>query len=173
MVIRRLPLQKLLHRGVRECATLFPGFSYFSRHGSDTNKIWEIQTLWMSELMVRYTLFCFPSLSLSLSLSLFLSLSLSLSLRHSQTNAQASLPIKCPAYDTKLSNWEVSVQGFWGMWSTSSLLLLPGPLRLWVLITVRAPYMGLIELFNHLRMYKEMTDVELNCSCYVAIIEAI
>ena len=37
-------------------------------------------------------------------------------------------PNKCPGYDTKQSDGEVPViLELWGMWSTPSLLLLPGP----------------------------------------------
>ena len=40
------------------------------------------------------------------------------------------LPNRCPAYDTKQSDGEVPVMlGLWGMQSTPSLLLLPGPPR--------------------------------------------
>ena len=38
-------------------------------------------------------------------------------------------PNECPGYDTKQSDGEVPVMlDLWGMWSTPSLLLLPGPL---------------------------------------------
>ena len=40
-----------------------------------------------------------------------------------------SLPSKeCSGYDTKLSDGEAAVLELWGMWSTTSLLLLPGSL---------------------------------------------
>ena len=39
------------------------------------------------------------------------------------------LPNECPGYDTKQSDAEDSVMlDLWGMWSTPSLPLLPGPL---------------------------------------------
>ena len=50
---------------------------------------------------------------------------------------------ECPRYDTKQSDGEVPVMlGLWGMWSTPSLLLLPG--RLWpgVVAPDRALSMG-------------------------------
>ena len=37
-------------------------------------------------------------------------------------------PNECSRYDTDLSNDEAPVLELWGMWRTSSLLLLPGPL---------------------------------------------
>ena len=38
-------------------------------------------------------------------------------------------PNECPGYDTKQSDGKVPVMlKFWGMWSTSLLLSLPGPL---------------------------------------------
>ena len=38
-------------------------------------------------------------------------------------------PNECPGYDTKQSDGEVPVMlGLWGMWSTTLLPLLPGPL---------------------------------------------
>ena len=53
----------------------------------------------------------------------------------------------CPRYDTKL-HLVVRLQ-FWAVWSTSSLLLLSGPLWLGVIIPVRIPSMGQIELFKN------------------------
>ena len=43
------------------------------------------------------------------------------------------------------------------MWSTPSLRLLRGQ------HSNRVPSMGKIELFNHLTVGKDMTDVKLNC----------
>ena len=39
----------------------------------------------------------------------------------------------------------------------------PGPLWSGVVIPLRGPSMNQIELFNHLNVYKQMTDVKLNC----------
>ena len=36
-------------------------------------------------------------------------------------------PYECPGCDTKQSDGESPVRELWGMWSTPSLLLLPGP----------------------------------------------
>ena len=63
----------------------------------------------------------------------------------------------------------------WGMWSTPSLPLLPGPLWPGVVVPDRVLSMGQIEpfgkkrlellevkLFDHLTVCKQMTDVLLN-----------
>ena len=52
-------------------------------------------------------------------------------------------PNKCPGYDTKQFDSEVPVMlGLWGMWSTPSLPLLPGPLWLRVVAPDMARSMG-------------------------------
>ena len=56
----------------------------------------------------------------------------------------------CLGYDTKPSDGQDPILKLWGMWSTPSLLLLPGPLRFRVVVPVRVPSMDQIELFNHL-----------------------
>ena len=56
-------------------------------------------------------------------------------------------PHKCPGYDTKQSGSEVPVMlELWGMWSTSSLPLLPGPLCPEVVAPDRVLSMGQIQL---------------------------
>ena len=65
---------------------------------------------------------------------------------------RGNLTHKCPGYDTKLSDGEVPVLELWGMWNIPSLK--PG-----VVIPVRVPSMGQIELFNHLQYLKPF-----NCS---------
>ena len=52
------------------------------------------------------------------------------------------------------------------MLNTPSLPLLPGPLKAKVVVPVRAPYMYQIELFDHLALCKQMTNVKLNLWCY-------
>ena len=53
----------------------------------------------------------------------------------------------CPGYDTKQSDSEASVMlELWGMWSTSSLTSLPGPLWTRVVALDRVLSMGQIEL---------------------------
>ena len=47
----------------------------------------------------------------------------------------------------------------WGMLSTSSLPLLPGPLWAGVVALDRVLSMGQIELFDHLTVCKQMTDI--------------
>ena len=66
------------------------------------------------------------------------------------------------SYDTAFDG-EASVLELWGMWSISSLSLFQGPIRTGVVVSVRIPSMGQIELFNHLTVCIQMTDVELNC----------
>ena len=80
---------------------------------------------------------------------------------------------KCPGYATKPSDGEAPVLECWGMWSTLSLLLIQGPFRLKVVVLVRVSSIGQIELFNHLAVCKQMTNLKLNCSCYIAILEPI
>ena len=56
-------------------------------------------------------------------------------------------PNKCPVYNTKLSDDEVSIMlKLWGMWSTPSLPSLPGPLWSRVVAPDRFLSMGQIEL---------------------------
>ena len=56
-------------------------------------------------------------------------------------------PNEYPEYDTKQSDGEVPVMlELWGMWSTPSLPLLPGPLCPGVVALDRALSMGQIEL---------------------------
>ena len=73
-------------------------------------------------------------------------------------------PSECPVYDTNWSDGE-----FWGMWNAFLLPLLPG--SFWP--RVRVPSMREIELFNHLTVSKQVTDVKLNSYCYIAILETI
>ena len=68
-------------------------------------------------------------------------------------------------YDTKLSNGEAPVLEVWRMWRISSLPLLQGPLCLGAVGLDRVPSMGLIELFNHLTVYKEMSDIKSLVAC--------
>ena len=52
-------------------------------------------------------------------------------------------PHECPGYDTKQSYGEVPMMlEFWGMWSTPSLPLLPGPLLPEMVAPDRALSMG-------------------------------
>ena len=60
-------------------------------------------------------------------------------------------PNECPGYDTKQSDGEVpAVPELWGMQSTPSLPLLPGPLWPGVVAPERALSMGEIELTVYL-----------------------
>ena len=60
------------------------------------------------------------------------------------------LPNKFPWYDTKPTDSEAPVLELQGMWSISSLQLLPGPLWPGVVVPVRVSYMDQIEIFIHL-----------------------
>ena len=73
-----------------------------------------------------------------------------------------SLPHKCPGYSTKLSDGETPILELWGMWTTPSLPLLPGPLWSGVAVPARVLSLDQIKLFNHLTVCKLMTDVKLN-----------
>ena len=58
-------------------------------------------------------------------------------------------PNKCPGYDIKPFDGEAPVLELWEMWSTHSLLLLPGPLWLGVVAPPgRVLSMGRIEQFD-------------------------
>ena len=59
-------------------------------------------------------------------------------------------PNEYPGCDIKPSDGEARLLEIWEMWSTSSLLLLPGPLWLAVVAPDRVLSMGQIELFNYL-----------------------
>ena len=81
---------------------------------------------------------------------------------------------ECHKYDTKLSNGEAPVLlELWRMWSTPSLTLLLGPHYPGVVATVMVISMDQIELFNHLTVLKQMTDIKLNCYCFIAMLETI
>ena len=56
-----------------------------------------------------------------------------------------NLPNECPGYDTKQSEVPVMLE-LWGMWSTPSLPLLPGPLWSGMVAPDRVLSMGQIEL---------------------------
>ena len=57
------------------------------------------------------------------------------------------------------------------MWCTSSLPLLPGPLQPRLIVSVRAPSIGQIELFHHLTVCEQITDFKLNCQGYMSNME--
>ena len=76
-------------------------------------------------------------------------------------------PNECPWYDTK-RHYREGVLG-----NVEYPSLLPGLLWLGVVVPVRIPSIGQIELFNHITVCKQMTDVKLSCSCYIAIPETI
>ena len=65
-----------------------------------------------------------------------------------------------PKYDTQ-RRLMVRLQ-LWGIGSTSSLPLLPGSLLTEVVVPDRVLSMGQIELFDHLIVCKQITDVKLN-----------
>ena len=65
--------------------------------------------------------------------------------------------MKHTGYDIKPSDGEASALKIWGMWSTSSLALLPGSLWPGVVVPDRVLSMGQIEQ----TVCKQMTDVKL------------
>ena len=38
---------------------------------------------------------------------------------------------------------------------------------------VRVPSMGQIELFDHLTLCKQVSEIKLNCQCFIAILETL
>ena len=63
-------------------------------------------------------------------------------------------------YDIKQSDGEPPVMlDLWGMWSTLLLSLIPDPLWPGVVAPGRVLSMSWIEMFDHLSVYKQMTDV--------------
>ena len=88
---------------------------------------------------------------------------------------EATPPIECPVYDSKLSHGAVPVMmEFWGMWGTISLSSLPGPLCPGVVTPDRVLSMGQIELNSTLMLnwfswkrtvliFKLRTYAKLNC----------
>ena len=66
-------------------------------------------------------------------------------------------PNKCPGYDIKQSDGEAPALEIWGMWSTLSLPLLPGPLWPGVVAPDWVLSIGQIKQ----TVYKQMTGVEL------------
>ena len=60
---------------------------------------------------------------------------------------RGKIPLTSPGYVIKQSDGEVPVMlGLWGIWSTPSLPLLPGPLWAGVVAPDRVQSMGQIEL---------------------------
>ena len=70
---------------------------------------------------------------------------------YTSTEGQDPPPYECPRYDTKQSDGEDPVMpGLWGMRSTPSLPLPPGPLWPGMVAPDRAISMGYIELTAYL-----------------------
>ena len=57
------------------------------------------------------------------------------------------------------------------MWYASLWSLLPGPLG--VVVPVRVPSIGQIDLFNNLTVCKQISDAKLNRLCYIEILESV
>ena len=77
---------------------------------------------------------------------------------------------ECPRYNTKLSVMVNRVLGnieylFIAITARSTLTR--------VVVPDRVPSMSQIELFDHLTMCKQMTNVKLNCWYYIAILGTI
>ena len=73
------------------------------------------------------TFSCSLSLSVTISQSLFSKLTPAKSIGVVEYREERPPSNECPGYDTKSSDDEASVLELWGMGSTSSLTLLPGP----------------------------------------------
>ena len=43
----------------------------------------------------------------------------------------------------------------------------------WIVVPVRVAFMDRIELFKNLTVCKQMTDVKLNCECYITMLETL
>ena len=54
------------------------------------------------------------------------------------------------------------IQDLWGIWNTTSLVLVPGPLWSGAVVSRRVSSMDLMELLNHLTVWQQITDVQLN-----------
>ena len=65
-------------------------------------------------------------------------------------------------YSQVHSDGKASDLEHWRLCNIPSLPLLPGPLLSGVEVLVSIPSIGQIELFNHLTMCKQMTDVKLS-----------
>ena len=63
-----------------------------------------------------------------------------------------------PRYDTKQYDGEALILEIWGMWSASSLLLLPVALWAGVVVHVRILFMVQIELLNYLQYLKTFNN---------------
>ena len=71
-------------------------------------------------------------------------------------------PLPTSVLDMTLNIGEALILKLWGMWNTPSLPLLPGPPSPGVVAHHKVQSMGQIELFDHLTVCKQMTDVKLN-----------
>ena len=69
---------------------------------------------------------------------------------------------KCLPYDSKPFDGEALVVELWGIRSTLSLRLLPGPLEPRVVILIQVSSICQIELFNHLLYWKRFSYVQTN-----------
>ena len=56
---------------------------------------------------------------------------------------------ECTGLDSKQCDAEAPILEFGGMWNTLLLTLFPVPLGYEVVLHVRIPSMGIIELYNH------------------------
>ena len=68
----------------------------------------------------------------------------------------------CLGYDTKASDGETPVLKLWGMWSTPLLPLTSGSLWSEVVIPVRVPSMGQMEISNHFLYLQSFKCVQTN-----------
>ena len=59
------------------------------------------------------------------------------------------------------------------MYNTLSFPLFLNPLWPGVVVPVNIAYKSQIEVFNHLTVCQQMTDVKLNCLCQISVLENI
>ena len=62
---------------------------------------------------------------------------------------------ECPRYDTKQPDSEAPFHELWGMRSITLLPLFPGPLWTGVVVSVKVPFMGQIDLFENIIIWLE------------------
>ena len=73
-------------------------------------------------------------------------------------------PNECPGYDTEQSNDKASVVlKLWGMQNTPLLPSPPGPHWSGVVASNKVLSTSPLELFDHLTVCKQKSDVQLNC----------
>ena len=132
------------------CMYAYNPFVYFSHHISICLSIYlsECMYVWM----YVYNTFIYVSHLISIYLSIDQFLYIFVCMTICLFIYIFSYQWECPGYDCKQSECEDPVLEFWGMGSTPSLSLLPGPLWPRVIIPVSFPSMVQIELFINVKL---------------------